>query len=79
MCFGSDLRLEVGFLRSSKNVGRGDVQMQQNLPKGRPVSGLPLPGVYMKRRKKKIRDFTINYTKKHTGASYKSKLTMFAS
>lgn len=37
------LRLKVSFLRRGQHVGRGDVQMQEDLSKRRPVSGLAVP------------------------------------
>lgn len=37
------LRLKVCFLRSRQDVCRCDVQVQENLPKGRPVPGLTVP------------------------------------
>lgn len=39
----ADLRLKVCFLRSRQDVCRSDVQVQENLPKGRPVPGLAVP------------------------------------
>ena len=40
---GADLRLEVGLLWCPQDVCRGDVQVEQDLPEGRPVPGLALP------------------------------------
>lgn len=39
------LGFEVGFLRSSQHISRGDVQVHQCLPEGRTVPGLALPGL----------------------------------
>lgn len=47
-CFSADLRLEVGLLRGSKDVSRGNVEVKENLTERRPISGLALPGINKK-------------------------------
>ncbi len=37
------LRFEVGLLWRPEHISRGDIQMQKDLPEGRPVSGFTLP------------------------------------
>lgn len=38
------LGFEVGLLGGGEDVGGGDVEVQQDLPEGRPVPGLAVPG-----------------------------------
>lgn len=47
---GGYLRFEVGLLWGGQDVGGGDVKVQENLPEGRPVSGLAVPVEGMRKR-----------------------------
>ena len=47
---GSDLGLEVGLLRGSQYVCGCNVEVEEDLPEGRPVPGLTLPGKERGRR-----------------------------
>ena len=38
------LGFEIGLLGGGEDVGGGDVEVQQDLPEGRPVPGFAVPG-----------------------------------
>ena len=42
--WGSYLGFEVGLLWGGEDVGGGDVEVQKDLPEGRPVPGFAVPG-----------------------------------